>query len=237
MFNVTILTLYKEVFPGYLGFSNLKKALDCNLWKLNVIDIRDFALDKHKKVDDKVFGGGRGLLLKADVLSAAIEYAFSIGASKNLVYPSPRGVPYNQSRAYEMSAQDGITIICGHFEGIDERIIEKYQPKEISLGDYVLSGGELAAMVIVDSALRLLPNVINSQESFLEESFKDSLLEYPQYTHPRIWENMSVPEVLFSGNHKEIAKWRLLKSQEKTKEIRPDLWDVYLKAQDKKNVI
>lgn len=229
-FNVTILTLYPEVFPGYLGYSKAYKGLQQGLWSLKVINIRDFARDKYKTVDDKVFGGGAGLLIKPDVLGDAIEYAFSLGASKNLVYPNPRGHVYNTTLAKNLSLQDGLTIICGHFEGIDQRIIDKYKPLEISIGDYILSGGELSTMVILDSALRHLPNMINSRECVEEESFNNNLLEYPNYTRPFSWQNLEVPDILLSGHHENIAKWRKQAAEAITRERRPDLW---LKYKDK----
>ncbi len=233
IFNITILTLYPEVFPGYLGFSLLKKALDKNMWSLQVINIRDFATDKYKKVDDYVFGGGKGLLLKPDVLGKAIDYALANGASKNLIYPSPQGKQFNHSIAQEFSTINGLTFICGHFEGIDQRIIEAYNIMEISLGDYILSGGELASMIIIDSTLRLLPNMINSHECTVEESFSNYLLEYPQYTKPAKWQpsfsstHIEVPDVLISGDHGKIKQWRTKQAEIKTKKIRPDLWDLY----------
>ncbi|XWO13902.1 tRNA (guanine-N(1)-)-methyltransferase [Candidatus Hepatincola sp. Pdp] len=225
-YKVTILTLYKEVFLSYLGAGVIGKALGKE-WILEIIDIRDFAEDSYKRVDDKVFGGGKGLLLKPDVLGKAIDYALTKQSSTNLVYPSPRGVVFNAEMAQELAKEDGITLICGHFEGVDQRIIDEYKPKEISIGDYILSGGELASMVLLDSILRFLPNVLNSYECLTEESFKDNLLEYPQYTKPNIWKNHKVPEVLLSGNHARIREWRTKKAEEQTKKVRPDLWQKY----------
>lgn len=228
-FKITMLTLYPDSFPSHLEFGVVGRALRNSIWTLNVINIRDFAEGSYKKVDDKIFGGGKGLLIKADVLSKAIKFAFENGASKNLVYPSPRGAIFNQQMAKSFVKLDGLTFICGHFEGIDERIIEKYKPIEVSIGDYILSGGELSATVIVDSVLRLIPNVLNSFECTEEESFSNGLLEYPQYTQPAVWQNMAVPDILLSGNHKKIKKWREQKSLEKTKDNRPDLFEKYLK--------
>ncbi|MDR0484505.1 MAG: tRNA (guanosine(37)-N1)-methyltransferase TrmD [Alphaproteobacteria bacterium] len=228
-FKITILTLYPEAFPGYLNLGVVGRALKKGIWSLEIINIRDYALDKYKKVDDKVFGGGKGLLLKPDVLGRAIESAFENGATKNLIYPSPRGAVFNQEIAKNLSQEQGLTFVCGHFEGIDERIIEKYKPQELSLGDYILSGGELATTVIIDSILRLKQDVLNSKECTIEESFNNDLLEYPQYTHPQNWEGMSVPEVLLSGNHQKIKQWRFEKSLEKTQKVRPDLFEKYLK--------
>ncbi len=232
-YQVSFITLYPEVFPGYLGHSLAKKALEKKIWDFKVFNIRDFAKDKYKKVDDKVFGGGAGLLIKPDVLGDCIDFALNSGASDNMYYLSPAGEVFNQGKAFEMSEQKGITFICGHFEGIDNRVIKKYNLKEISIGDYILSGGELGAMVIVDSILRFLPNVINSKECITKESFEDNLLEYPQYTKPVVYDNMEVPAVLLSGNHQKIASWRLQKAEEKTKMIRLDLWEKYKKINKK----
>jgi tRNA (guanine37-N1)-methyltransferase len=226
-YNVSFLTLYPEVFPGYLGFALAKKALEKKIWQYQCFNIRDFAKDKHKKVDDKVFGGGSGLLLKPDVLGDCIDYSMDKGASNYLVYPSPAGCVLNAKMAEDLSKQDGITFICGHFEGVDDRILKKYKPIEISIGDYILSGGELSAMVILDSILRFLPNVLNSMECIKEESFNNNLLEYPQYTKPLMYGDIGVPEVLLSGNHQAIKRWKLQQAEEKTKKIRPDLWQKY----------
>ena len=226
-YQVSFITLYPDVFPGYLGYALAGKALDKKIWDFKVFNIRDFAKDKYKKVDDKVFGGGAGLLIKPDVLGDCIDFALCNGASKNLYYLSPAGEVFNQNKAFEMSKEENITLICGHFEGIDNRVIQKYNLKEISIGDYILSGGELGAMVIVDSILRFLPNVINSKECIMKESFEDNLLEYPQYTKPVVYDNMEVPPVLLSGNHQKIASWRLQMAEEKTKMIRLDLWEKY----------
>jgi len=226
-YQVSFITLYPDVFPGYLGYALAGRALEKKIWDFKVFNIRDFAKDKYKKVDDKVFGGGAGLLIKPDILGDCIDFALLNGASKNLYYLSPAGEVFNQNKAFEMSKEENITLICGHFEGIDNRVIQKYNLKEISIGDYILSGGELGAMVIVDSILRFLPNVINSKECIMKESFEDNLLEYPQYTKPVVYDNMEVPPVLLSGNHQKIASWRLQMAEEKTKMIRLDLWEKY----------
>lgn len=232
-YNVTILTLYPEVFPGPLGFSILKKAANKKIWSLNVINIRDFASGKYKKVDDTLFGGGKGLLIKPDVLSKAIDYAFNNGASKNLILLTPSGKTLKQDIVKDLSHKDGITIICGHFKGVDYRIINKYNPIEISLGDFIISGGEMASMILVDACVRLLDGAMTSLESTIGESFMEGLLECPNYTKPYNFENLKVPEVLLSGNHKEISKWRKENAILVTKQKRPDLWENYIKGENK----
>lgn len=232
-YNVTILTLYPEIFPGPLDFSILKKAADKNLWSLNIINIRDFAIGNYKKVDDTLFGGGKGLLIKPDVLSKAIDYSFSVGASKNLILLTPSGKTLNQDVVKDLSGKEGITIICGHFKGVDYRIINKYNPIEISLGDYIISGGEMASMILVDACVRLLAGAMTSLESTVGESFMEGLLECPNYTKPYNFENFKVPEVLLSGNHKKIAKWRKENAILVTKQKRPDLWKNYIKGEKK----
>ncbi|MGV3278616.1 tRNA (guanosine(37)-N1)-methyltransferase TrmD [Rickettsiales bacterium LUAb2] len=231
VFKVTILTLYPEVFTSeLLNYSIVKRAKEKNLWQLNVINIRDFAVGNYKKVDDKIYGGGKGLLLKPDVLGKAIDYALLNGASKNLVLLAPTGKQLEQKIVKELSVKDGITIICGHFEGIDYRIIEKYQPLEISMGDFIMSGGEIGAIALVDACVRLLDGAVTSKSSVINESFEDYLLEEPQYTVPKIYDGMEVPEVLCSGNHQKIDEWRSKKRQEITKTKRPDLWQKYEKG-------
>lgn len=232
-YNVTILTLYPEIFPGPLDFSILKKAADKNLWSLNIINIRDFAIGSYKKVDDTLFGGGKGLLIKPDVLSKAIEYAFSVGASKHLILLTPSGKTLNQDVVKDLSSKEGITIICGHFKGVDYRIINKYNPIEISLGDFIISGGEMASMILVDACVRLLDGAMTSLESTVGESFMEGLLECPNYTKPYNFENFKVPEVLLSGNHKKISKWRKENAILVTKQKRPDLWENYIKGENK----
>lgn len=228
-FNVTILTLYPEIFPGPLDFSILKRAQAKNLWSLKVVNIRDYAEDKYKKVDDTVYGGGAGLLLKPDVVNRAIIDAFNQGASKNLVLLSPCGKQLEQNLVKELAIKDGITIICGHFEGIDYRIIDKYKPLEISMGDYILSGGEIGAMALVDACVRILPFAVNSHESIANESFENGLLEAPQYTKPFNFEGMTVPEVLVSGHHAKITAWKKAEAIALTKQKRPDVWKKYNK--------
>jgi tRNA (guanine37-N1)-methyltransferase len=229
IFNITVITSYKDMYPGILNHSLTKKALTSGIWSLRVIDLYDFGIGKHKKIDDIVYGGGKGLLLRFDVISKALDFAYSQGASKNLIYLTPKGKLLKQSIVKDLSSKDGITILCGHFEGIDERVITKYQPLEISIGDYILSGGEVASFVLIDSCLRLLDGVINSKESYLNESLENHLLEHPHYTKPKSHNDLSVPSVLLSGNHKEIDKWRKTNSEELTKKTRQDLWNEYNK--------
>ncbi len=226
--SVKILTIFPEIFPGPLAISLIGNGLKNNLWSLEVINIRDFGVTKHQTVDDEPFGGGCGMVMKPDVVSAAIEHAKQTMKAPQIFYTSPRGVKYCQKYAHEISLSKEIIIICGRFEGIDERIIEEYNVREISLGDFVLSGGETAAIAILDAAIRLIPGILANQDTLKEESFCNyknigTLLEYPQYTRPALWKGRKVPEVLLSGNHKQIKDWRLNKSIEITKKQRPDL--------------
>lgn len=224
---VSILTIFPEIFPGPLAHSIAGKALDKKLFSLNVFDIRDYATDKHKTVDDKIFGGGAGMLMRPDVISNAIEAALKECPDSKLVYFTPRGKKFTQKIAKELIQEPSVLMLCGRYEGVDQRIFAKYDFLELSIGDYVLSGGEMAALVAIDSCIRLIPGVIdneevNAQESFAEGEF-DQLLEYDQYTRPAIWDNKEVPEVLLSGNHQQIAKWRLDNAIANTKKRRPDL--------------
>jgi len=219
---ITVLTLYPEMFPGVLGDSLLGRALDSNLWNLELVNIRDFASDKHKTVDDTPYGGGPGMVMKADVLGAALDYAISMNPNAIKLYTSPRGEVFKQQTAQEFCGKDMI-ILCGRFEGVDERVIQHYHLREISIGDYVLTGGEVAAQVIIEASVRLLAGVVGAAESLTEESFSNNLLEYPQYTKPQNWREMQIPPVLLSGNHAEIAKWRREQSISITKARRPDL--------------
>lgn len=223
-----IITIFPEIFPSSLGVSLAGSALKNNIWSLDVINLRDFGKTKHKIVDDEPFGGGNGMVMKPDVISDAIEFAKIGFDDPEILYPSPRGEVFNQATAYEFARKKEIIFICGRFEGIDERVIEEYNIRQISIGDFVLSGGELAAITILDATIRLLPGVLANQDTLLEESFSfnyssGNLLEYPQYTRPAVWHGREVPEVLRSGNHKLIKEWRLEKSLEITKKIRPDL--------------
>lgn len=222
---VNILTLYPEMFPGCLGYSLSGKALAEGKWSLNVVNIRDFATDNYKSVDDTPFGGGAGMVMKPEVLDAAISATWTGGP---LYYLSPRGKTFVQQTAQAWAKESEMTFLCGRFEGIDERILEKWQIQEISIGDFVLSGGEPALLTMLDAVIRLLPSVMGNTDSALEESFSDGLLEYPQYTKPQVWQGRSVPEVLLSGHHANIRKWRLEQAEQITKTRRPDLWTKYL---------
>ncbi|MBD1137351.1 tRNA (guanosine(37)-N1)-methyltransferase TrmD [Pelagibacterales bacterium SAG-MED43] len=227
MFQAQVFTLYPEVFPGPLAKSLYGKALSNKLWNLNVINIRDSATDKHKTVDDTPYGGGTGMLLKADVLAKALDQKVKKG--ERIFYLSPKGKKFDQKLAQKLSKEKSISLICGHFEGVDERVLTTRNIEELSIGDYVLSGGETAALVVLDSILRLLPGVIGNDKSSLDETFENGLLEYPQYTKPQIWEEKSVPDVLLSGDHNKIKDWRLSQSEAITRDRRPDLWQKYKK--------
>jgi tRNA (guanine37-N1)-methyltransferase len=219
------------MFPGPLGLSLAGKALAEGRWALNIVDIRDSATDKHRSVDDTPAGGGAGMVMRADIAAAALNAALA-QASKGtpLIYLSPRGTPLTQSRVRELAHCPGAILLCGRFEGIDERVLEARDIEEISIGDYVLSGGELGAMVLIDAAIRLLPGVAGNEGSLAEESFAEGLLEYPHYTRPREWEGRAVPDVLLSGDHKKIAEWRRAEAEKLTRARRPDLWAKYRKS-------
>ena len=227
MWKAQIFTLYPEIFPGPLNKGLYGKALSKKIWDLKVVNIRDSAEDKHKTVDDTPFGGGSGMLLKPDVLAKSIDQNINIG--ERIFYLSPKGKKFDQKIAKDLAKEKYINLICGHFEGIDERILSTRNIEEISIGDFILSGGETAAFVIIDSILRLLPGVIGNEMSKKDESFENSLLEYPQYTKPLIWDKKSVPEVLLSGDHAKIKDWRLSQSEAITRDRRPDLWQKYKK--------
>ena len=230
MYKVKIFTLYPEIFPGPLAGGVYGKAISNGLWSLKTVNIRDYAEDKHKTVDDTVFGGGNGMLLKPDVVAKSLDRNISKG--EKIFYLSPKGKKFNQNLANSLSKQNGINLICGHFEGIDDRLLATRNIEQISIGDYVLSGGETAAFVILDAILRLIPGVLGNKDSVKDETFENSLLEYPQFTKPKVWEGKSVPDVLFSGDHAKIKSWRLSQSEDITRRQRPDLWKKYLK--DKK---
>ncbi len=225
----TVLTLFPEMFPGPLQYALAGKALQQSIWSINTINIRDFASGKHRSVDDTPFGGGAGMVMRADVIDAALKSITPLSPDIPLVYLSPRGQPFNQKIAENFASKKGIILLCGRYEGIDQRILQLWKPQEISIGDYILAGGEMAAFTVLESCIRLLPGVIGQPDSLKEESFATGLLEYPQYTKPAVWGGLSVPPVLLSGHHDEIRRWRQRMAEEITKECRPDLWQVYLK--------
>ena len=227
MWQAQVFTLYPEVFPGPLSKGLYGKALSKKLWNLNVVNIRDAAEDKHKTVDDTPYGGGSGMLLKADTLAKSLDQNKIEG--DRIIYLSPKGKKFDQLYAQELSKEKSVSFICGHFEGVDERVLSTRNIEEVSIGDYVLSGGETAAFVVIDSILRLLPGVLGNENSKMDESFENGLLEYPQYTKPQIWEEKAVPEVLLSGDHNKIKDWRLSQSEAITRVRRPDLWQKYKK--------
>jgi len=227
MFFVRIFTLYPEFFPGPLDKSLYGKALSKKIWDMEIVNIRNFAKDEHKVVDDTPFGGGSGMLIKPNVIAEAIDQKVDRG--EKIIYLSPKGKIFNQSLAKEYSKKKKINILCGHFEGIDQRVIDNRNIEEISLGDFIVSGGETASFVFLDSILRLLPGVLGNLKSTDEESFEKGLLEYPQYTKPQIWEKKMVPDVLLSGDHAKIKHWRLSQSEAITRDRRPDLWRKYKK--------
>lgn len=230
-----IVTLFPEAFPGTLGLSLTGKALDQGLWSLDAIALRNFGQGRHRNVDDTPAGGGAGMVLRADVLTAALAEA-SRGTPMDrgrwpIVQMSPRGKRFDQAMARDWAAGDGITMICGRFEGVDQRVLDRFDIQEVSLGDFVMTGGEIAAQAMLDATVRLLPGVLGNAASAEEESFADGLLEHPQYTRPALWEGMEIPPVLMSGNHGEIAKWRRAESERLTRERRPDLWEAWLAQQ------
>jgi|TARA_B100001540_G_scaffold82508_1_gene74097 tRNA (guanine37-N1)-methyltransferase len=227
MFFVKIFTLYPEFFPGPLNQSLYGKALSNKIWDFEIINIRSFAKDKHKVVDDTPFGGGSGMLIKPDVVAKAIDKNLENG--EKIIYLSPKGKIFNQFLAKKFSQEKKLNILCGHFEGIDQRVIDNRNIEEISLGDFILSGGETASLVFLDSILRLIPGVLGNEKSTEDETFENGLLEYPQYTKPQIWEEKSVPDVLLSGDHAKIKHWRLSQSEAITRDRRPDLWKKYKK--------
>jgi tRNA (guanine37-N1)-methyltransferase len=223
IWRATVLTLFPEMFPGPLGVSLAGRALASGLWVLEALDIRDQATDRHRSVDDTPAGGGPGMVLRADVLAAAID-AVEAGADRPRLLMSPRGQPLTQSRVLELATGPGPLIVCGRFEGVDQRVIEARQLEEVSIGDYVLSGGEIAAMALIDACVRLLPGVMGKAESGADESFSDGLLEYPQYTRPQAFEGRPIPEILLSGDHAKVAAWRKAEAEALTQARRPDLW-------------
>ena len=227
MFLSRIFTLYPEYFPGYLNKGLFGKAMNEKIWNLETVNIRDYSFDKHKTVDDTPYGGGNGMLIKADVLAKSLDN--NIKEKEKIIYLSPKGKLFDYNYAKELSNEKTINFICGHFEGIDERIIQSRNIEEVSIGDFILSGGESATFVVLDAILRFLPGVLGNEYSAEDESFENGLLEYPQYTKPQIWEDKSVPDVLLSGDHAKIKDWRLSQSEAITRDRRPDLWQKYKK--------
>ncbi len=228
-----IITLFPDAFPGVLGQSLTGKALQDGLWQLQTYDLRGHGIGRHRNVDDTPAGGGAGMVLRADVLASAIaEARAGTKGIAPLVYLSPRGRRFDQATARNWARMDGITMLCGRFEGVDERVLQHFGIEEVSLGDFVLTGGEIAAQAMIDATVRLLPGVLGNAESAIEESFSSGLLEHPQFTKPATWEGRDIPEVLLSGNHAKIAEWRRAMSEKLTKERRPDLWDAFQKRDD-----
>ena len=230
-FHTQILTIYPEMFPGPLGVSLAGRALGEGIWSCTATNIRDFATDKHKSVDDTPTGGGAGMVLRADVLAAAVDHAVVAHPDAPIFAMTPRGVPLTQTRIREIAAGPGVTILCGRFEGFDERLFEaRPQIEQVSIGDYILSGGELGAMTVLDACIRLLPGVMGAASSGDDESFETGLLEYPQFTRPALWEGRAIPEVLRSGDHAAISAWRKAQSETDTRLRRPDLWERHIGA-------
>jgi tRNA (guanine37-N1)-methyltransferase len=226
MWQASVLTIFPEMFPGPLGLSLAGKALASGAWSLDVVDIRNFATDKHRTIDDTPAGGGPGMVMKADVLGRAIDAVATDTRPRLLM--SPRGTPLTQARIEALTGDAGVVLVCGRFEGIDERVVAARGLEEVSVGDYVLSGGEIAAMALIDACVRLLPGVMGTAASGAEESFTDGLLEYPHYTRPQLWEGRPIPEILLSGDHAKIAAWRRAEAERLTMERRPDLWAAFL---------
>jgi len=227
----SVLTLFPEAFPGPLGLSLAGKGLERGLWALEVLDIRDFARDKHRSVDDAPLGGGPGMVMRPDVVDAAIEAIAECPGP--LVYLTPRGRLLEQALVREFAAEPGLRLLCGRYEGIDQRVLEAREVREVSVGDFVLSGGEMAALVLLDAVVRLLPGVMGNVESAAEESFEEGLLEHPLFTRPALWEGRPVPEVLLSGHHEKVRRWRRAQAEETTRQRRPDLWRRYLESRER----
>ena len=227
MFNSRIFTLYPDYFPGYLDKGLFGKAMRENIWKLETVNIRDYSEDKHKTVDDTPYGGGDGMIIKADVLARSLDQ--NVNPDEKIIYLSPKGRLFDHNYAKKLSKEKSVNLICGHFEGIDQRIIDTRNIEEVSIGDFILSGGEVAAFVVIDAILRYIPGVLGNENSSKDESFENGLLEYPQYTKPQIFEQKGVPDVLLSGDHAKIKDWRLSQSEAITRDRRPDLWHKYKK--------
>ncbi len=227
MFLSRIFTLYPDYFPGYLNKGLYGKAMNEKIWNLETVNIRDYSSDKHNTADDTPYGGGNGMIMKADVLAKSLDE--NIKEKEKIIYLSPKGKLFDHKYAKQLSTEKSLNLVCGHFEGIDERIIQSRNIEEISIGDFILSGGEAAAFIILDAVLRFLPGVLGNENSTEDESFENGLLEYPQYTKPQIWEDKSVPDVLLSGDHAKIKDWRLSQSEAITRDRRPDLWEKYKK--------
>ncbi len=230
-FHASVLTLYPDMFPGPLGHALAGRALQKGIWRLDAVNIRDFATDRHRTVDDTPAGGGPGMVLKPDVLARAIDATSPPDDARPRLLMSPRGEPLTQALVREFASQPGLVIVCGRFEGVDERVIEGRCLREVSIGDFILSGGEPAALCLLDAVVRLLPGVMGKQESGEHESFETGLLEHPHYTRPREWEGRSIPDVLLSGNHVEIERWRQQQAERLTRKRRPDLWEAWWQRQ------
>ena len=227
MFKAKIFTLYPEYFPGPFDIGICKKAFEKKLWDLKLINIRDYAEDKHKTVDDTPYGGGVGMLMRPDVVAKSLDT--NLEEKETIYYLTPKGKIFNQNIAQDIVKKNKVNILCGHFEGVDQRVLDSRNVEEISIGDFILSGGEMASFVVLDTVLRLVPGVLGNLNSTKDESFENGLLEYPQYTKPQIWEKLSVPDILLSGDHNKIKSWRLSQSEAITRHRRPDLWQKYKK--------
>lgn len=221
----TILTILPEMFPGPLGVSLIGTALEKGLWEIETVNIRDFARDKHRSVDDTPAGGGPGMVMRADIVGPAVDAARAKNPDAPVIYLSPRGAPLSQDRVRELAKGSGVTLLCGRFEGLDQRVLDEKAIEEVSIGDFVLAGGEVAACALIEACVRLLPGVVGAEASLGEESFEQGLLEYPHYTRPREWFGRKIPDVLLSGDHKKISEWRRQQAQEITRKRRPDLLD------------